>query len=702
MTCPWEEGSLETRLWEATNGWIEPGAFKAWFTQHFNLERDDWISGWGWDHLEDHRRPFAKMYTAAVMLAYGLDDAQIRGWRAHWTTALTVAATVDPVVSFDGDGVLLAFWRNDAGELIHARTRPAALQYLPAVGGYPPEFEYELNVSASIAVPGPGGATFTGAVFSLGEGGHQPLRVLGLPGDAPGRVVLFTQKPKDSGGGWRCETLTPQGAPSLLLRNPVVIPYPDGSFQLWGSNAKGELVEYWWTPASGLASVAVLPFSAVDWAVSGAQGALVALRGASGLNHLFAVRAPSASSSEPYVEGDLLHFWQTAPGEPWKAENVTRMCPHSERFAARTNLIVWEIAGGIRVFGLAKDGALLWAEYRVPGCIAIILGSRPAWSIVNLTNDAAPDARGQRWHLDSNVVSTRPDQVLGAGSGLLISFHQSPSGWVQDNLTYAADIPRVGKRLYAGPYSETMDEVFSVSPNGHLVRFVKDPSSAWWLWHDLHHEAVDPGLGATAGWKESGRLALARMGGGASYALAPAVPPGNPPRPVLFCPDYGHVWHSNWDYRRWARGKGSFADFKYVPEESQDGAAYASWNIAADDVVNMRCPSFEMGPGERAGVMVHEATHEITHDTHVDVDGVDKDPWKHHGLNDIALDDLTPDTQPHSCFQMEVEYLSDVFEYPAAWVPHSVRTETESRARYLLEHHFTNDPGWVVGLPRPL
>jgi len=53
-------------------------------------------------------------------------------------------------------------------------------------------------------------------------------------------------------------------------------------------------------------------------------------------------------------------------------------------------------------------------------------------------------------------------------------------------------------------------------------------------------------------------------------------------------------------------------------------------------------------------------------------------------------------------YQIMAEFEADLAEFARRWVPLGVREEASIDARILLLNNFTNDPGWMVGEPRPL
>ena len=99
--------------------------------------------------------------------------------------------------------------------------------------------------------------------------------------------------------------------------------------------------------------------------------------------------------------------------------------------------------------------------------------------------------------------------------------------------------------------------------------------------------------------------------------------------------------------------------------------------------------------------MLHEANH-ITQD--IDHDDNEKDEFFLHGLGAILPDTLDANNEDHkhSSYQIEIEYLADLSQFPTWRVPLLVIGLAESTANSLFNNRIKNNPGWRVGMPRPL
>lgn len=173
----------------------------------------------------------------------------------------------------------------------------------------------------------------------------------------------------------------------------------------------------------------------------------------------------------------------------------------------------------------------------------------------------------------------------------------------------------------------------------------------------------------------------------------------------------GLPWHDPDQYAEWAAGKSGCtdSDWRYEPEDAsyKDGdeiLGYAQSGAGATDRVEMWCPSFDedCGPGVRAGVMVHEATH-IRYGNWKGVFPHEsgKDAWYYHLLGE-ASNFSRSKKKLHTPYQLEAEFLADLAVFPQPWIPAGVVEEAKDRFKYLIENKFTNDVPWTLDEPKPL
>ena len=172
----------------------------------------------------------------------------------------------------------------------------------------------------------------------------------------------------------------------------------------------------------------------------------------------------------------------------------------------------------------------------------------------------------------------------------------------------------------------------------------------------------------------------------------------------------GRPWHSSSDYTKWAAG--SVHGFRYQPRNQTTNAGrrvygHAIMGWRSRDRVEMWCPSLNRtsDPGHRAGTMLHEATH-IQYGDWQGVlrhDAGGKDYWYPHTLSDIDLGQLDRARGrglKHSAFQIEVEFLADLSEFPAPWVPLLVSRAARATGNQLIRTRFRNTVPFTIGVPR--
>lgn len=165
-------------------------------------------------------------------------------------------------------------------------------------------------------------------------------------------------------------------------------------------------------------------------------------------------------------------------------------------------------------------------------------------------------------------------------------------------------------------------------------------------------------------------------------------------------------WHASRDYYNWASGQ--MHDFDYRPEDELDRSPARVggwWHIY------MRCGSFNQssGPADRAGYMLHEATHNNEHFrgtfsgwAHHELNGEDADYWHWHSLWEIEPGALDPAHHKHSMYQIQIEFLADMGEFPAPELAWSFWSGLAGSARQYMSRSIIDIPPWTPGLPRPL
>jgi hypothetical protein len=440
-------------------------------------------------------------------------------------------------------------------------------------------------------------------------------------------------------------------------------------------------------------------------------------------------------------------LWQEKPGGAWEVAYIPDKTGKNLRFSRDTNLFVTQSAGYFKVFGISPEKhlirykgrsrsikleprkvfqyAYIWLLKQIGSVGGVfsalrtrggnstrsqrVLMSNPIWLALpwlsgwwakDLTAESTVSADSELAHdylFEPPIVAFSSVQLLGrTGSSTLVEVSKSTGRW--EKRSWSGLGPYVDSPLYAtyGPNGDRY--IYCVRKNGSLVRYLSPRNSNYWIGTELSNLP---------------RMQVKEMEGSPCLAISPGedvhivgIADGANGLVHLHALR-AYSWHTRGEYRRWAAGLSyGFGDFKYVPKNKNDGNAYAAWGYHRADCVQMKCPSFEKGPGHRAGIMLHEATHHYYKSgKHTEIEGKDgektkKDYWFHHGCHDVPL--ATETAVPHSSYQVEVEFLADIAVFPAAWVPADVRSDAKSTANRLLGARFINDPGFVVGEPRPL
>lgn len=167
-------------------------------------------------------------------------------------------------------------------------------------------------------------------------------------------------------------------------------------------------------------------------------------------------------------------------------------------------------------------------------------------------------------------------------------------------------------------------------------------------------------------------------------------------------------WHSNRDYYTWASGLRH--RFQYEPQNDNDDQAEAFDGSFRTDRVEMNCPSFYgWSAGQRAGTMVHEATHvtyyrwkhqENQPGTVICAKDECSDNWYFHTLDEYPYGQL--EGHKHSMVQIEAEFLCDLSEFAEPWVPLHLAVLAGDWSDTLMSQLILDPPGWTCGTPRPM
>lgn len=719
-TCPNIDMLLDNTLWEDHSGCNQN--YKDWFTDFYEFHKQDWDEGWGWKKCEPQFE-FVKMWNASVLMSW-IDHTRTGRWKldsiqdlgpdaSGVVTDLTPnlwgpPAASQPVVFVDFYGIAWVFIRSGAGEIIHYRYDTA--EFNPST-----TLNY-VNVSQISSNPSGSALTFQGPVsvrLVLGE----RLAVFGLSGSTPAPMVLFLS----TGSGWEARPLVPGGL-ELQVATPAVLRADSGATYLIGVNGSGRLVEYMLSPNYDLNSIVMLPFLEAVWRASKDPAGLVAMIVENRIN-VFVPRDP---------DGKLLHFWRDLPNGTWTAQNLTDAIESAPSMVVGSRLALIKRSGpNLTIFGRNSSGELIrYARDRkctvrlaAYGCVL----RENVWAADNISRAATVDASppsGQTWILDTTFTdgpyaALAPDgteRVFGIGLGLFTEgnrnhvkyYYQTkdqPAVWRKTDLTMnttgaqpvlMADvqttigIPRV--TLLTGGDGVRF---FVLNVAGRLVRY-------------RCTRAGEPCSSQVAGDQNPPSLHTAFQPGGTFDPVVGdhviGIQVGS--RRLLHHQFIGdHAWHASEDYENWASGH--IHDFHYEPrdETPDDRIAEAQGGLWQSDEVHLFCQSFNsVSPSERTAIMLHEATHIHFWGDFDHTGDDDRDPFLLHGLGEIPPGSLDAEESghKHSPYQIEIEYLADLAQFAYDSVPFILRTVAESSANSLLNNRIAGEPGWKVGLPRPM
>jgi hypothetical protein len=195
--------------------------------------------------------------------------------------------------------------------------------------------------------------------------------------------------------------------------------------------------------------------------------------------------------------------------------------------------------------------------------------------------------------------------------------------------------------------------------------------------------------------------------------------------------NWDYCFHfSQSDYRPLAEGGSSnfHESNEYFAPENLSGGAFGAWYYdyapGSDNNIHLGCPLFDKtlsvnaNPASRAGDFMHESWHgyEDKWDWDINCNAGHRcksgactvnscDYWHWHTISVYAPGQLyqnkTSGNPSHRPNQVQVEFLCDVNQYPAANVPASVRNAAKSDANTRAAQRFINGPGYKCGDPRP-
>jgi len=701
-TCndPANEPSLDRQVLDTfgcSEGWL------AWFRDHFNFQEDHWDEGWGWNQPTNLFREFGRMSTAGQVMQFGISE-RVQEW---WPRTFSYPPRMYPIpatpsenpgasrvaATFSGDATLHIFYRSTNNDLLHATLYP----YDSTIVNFTP-----YNITSSIPIWRLGYVpTITGTPMIV-ESTDSHMWVLTAGSSNPDKVLLFKEL---GSGAWMVTELISQAEhlPQFKICYPCVVQTQPGVFLVYGVNGNGQLVRYLYNRWETL--MVDLPMLGQYNRLSASLGSLSAIQLDSGAVHVFGVSRDG---------GHVLHFWSDSDAGGMQCEDLTQNIVGSSIVAWFSPLRVCsDTADRISVYGRSRDSLLIryHADMQYSGTVPT--GFK--WTCENVSANAQiepasstgffPEPFPIRTYFSAiRDTATCADLVAVSGNKLVHFAWRPGQGWKQTKL----DTPSLNDSPTAVLEPDGTQRVFVETESGQLFIATKSSDDRPWQLYDLaqHLElppaqisyyTIDRGYGLTSIYSPNGKRHVIGWR------------PGR--RCVLDAYDIlSFSWYSGTDYVNWASG--STHGFRYEPEKSNDAFATAyCGGVVVTDRVEMKCLSFEedVGPGRRAGTMVHEATHIMYGGFwgpwyHEGDDDDPKDPWIQHYLGEIPRGTLEGGTEnhKHSMYQIQIMYWADLAEFPAWWVSIGTSAEARTNASVYMGTHIIDPPGWRVGEPRPL
>jgi hypothetical protein len=694
-TCPKTSNVHDDVVWAVHNCDRD---FKSFFRSYFGLEKGDWDGGWGWKKC-DPKYAFPKMINAGLLLTYGIepwetyppgsDAMSKRSWAAE--NSATVATPTGFPLRIDLDPAKhepSAYYYpgysyhyvgiNASGDLIHYR------------GGQNPTDWVVMNITSRYV-------TYNVSEYRLKE--HPVLitdeTYLYYYGRNSANDLIRYQR-HILGGPWWADNVTKNLAPPTEFRptRRLTAIYNGAVVRAYGINRNGELIEYGPNDAVNLTKQP--PTDNESYKIA---RRLVGATDHLSQNHVYGLNN----------ENDLIHY-QGVPTGNWSAENVLteRLGGNTEfRFSRSYKPVLLRFSDGVHeLYGVHTAGDLFVVRREANG----------NWTSSNLTVQIATSSQytlEPRTSISAVIAPDGSRHVYGINStGDLIHYFASDSSWVAENLTTRGNI---------GAYYRVAGiPVAIIGANGSHHVYARG------RWGGLYHYYWTSSLSWNADRITSRRSI------GENYAIYsdPIVAISTDGSHHVFGLNLDdnlihyytsaqiHPWHSNDDYR-WI-ASGWVHDYHYEPRNESDSVASANGGPLEIDRVKMKCPSFdgtkEGAPAGRAAAMLHEAIHVIYHrwwgwqhqehpadlcDGNVDGESEEcADDWLGHGLDDYGPGELNKD-RTHSMYQIQVEFLCDLSEFPADWVTAYMITYARSMADTYLAIRIINPPNWTCGDPRP-
>ncbi len=668
----WSDDSSMAELW-----------YRDMFIDHYGLGEGDWDEVWGWEEYGDpnaHRYPFPKMMSSGRLLWNGIDDSPGTAallsqgkWSARevWVGADDdVEPPIIRVVSRAAEEVDLLYV-DSSGELVHL-----LFSGDPWYAGEGPDGSSQTSVSDVVATP------------------KNNYRVVGPPevvSASPDNLEIVARQDNallhfrwSQSGGWTVQdptTLTARPAPVngsdryFIHSKPVVLRGDSDESDVFAVDNFKHLIHYGWVGGAWYAEDITHKLPDNPRIMSDP----VVSRRSYGTIDIF-----GRSSS-----GRLLHY-RRDDETGWSCEEVTA--------ALRDLPTNYRLEGNPAV--VSPDGQSLIVFYTIDYNLYALSWTEPfGWTRLQIARDFLIQS-------DPVVVKRKRNEVHGFARDLMGHlihfFFRSQLGFGAERVSadQVVDVPTV---LVT---NEDRLDVFLADPRGWLLHYYwADPGG--WRVENIHLTAGVQSNYSTVG---SPRAAVRR---GDSSLEVFAASSWLPPLAWHFTSALGPAvssWHTNREYSEWASG--ALHGFTYAPEfdESEENPAAAQGGFWQEDIVKMRCQSFVVTPAHRASFMLHEATHIIfwpwdhSPNPNLPPDECEEpcsDIWLPHGARAEA--GRLGVSRNHSPYQITIEYLTDISEFPSSWVPPSAYRNALEDAKTLMRDRILNPPpNWSPGTPRPL
>jgi hypothetical protein len=655
----------------------------------YNLPSSDWDGGWGyfkWDEEDAFIYAYPKMMNAGLMLLIGISDnvKSQADWntRARWIEGGAPAAisrTSDTIEVFlrASDSRLCRLTHSSSnGEWVIGDAPPStSIDYIPIICNC----EKEIGMGSDPVA------------ISRGENNIDIFFESGSE---------LYRKTWNSDSGWGVEPVTqmtnlragqesiPEYDRYFIHTKPVVVQRSFDTFDVFAfDDVWNHLIHFFWSADYGWHAKDITMLTNGQ-SISSQSDPIAIARNVDVLD-VFVVN----------TNGNLIHYFGSPSTTNWAVEKIGDLSPDSRPVVLKT---------GTNQLDVFANENFHLVNYH--------WSSSTGWVKKDLTQQLGDSL----YDIDGNPAAVLLDQATGqsihvfarGGNFLrdLVHFYYSPgTGWLGEDLTNSAGLT-VG---YTGdPIAASREErldVVILNDFGHLIHYYWTPASSW-LADNVH---MGPNISPFSDTLEGTPIIVSRN----EYTVDVVAREGNQVR--LMTSAIGLTltpWHTDSEYSNFAAG--SLHQFKYEPENDEDGWAEADWTPIFGDGVNMQCLSFNgelfgiMNPALRASLMLHEAAHMNFRYDHDSCNDEDCDWWYFHTLLD-PLYTLGRGTVPasgsnfvteanHSPYQLNVEYLSDIAEFPSSDLPASTYEQAQLYAIQFLDDRISNDPGWRPGVPRPI